>query len=220
MVRTSENALWGFDFPFALPIEVVDKGSRFPDQLSWARDWKKDAYSFGVHCLTRAKKLKREWHIRRTTDSETKAPFDCYHYRIIYQTFHGMRDVLRPLSTDIKTCILPFQYDLLPTAERVVIEACPSTTLKKLGLPHQMYKQPAGGPLTKKRLANRKVLMDAIEQHVDVPPELRRVMARNPGGDAIDAVLAAIGAWRAWQTIDHAAIAAHERYPREGYVYG
>jgi hypothetical protein len=131
-----------------------------------------------------------------------------------------MRDVLRPLSGDPKTCILPFQYDRLRAAERVVIEACPSTTLKKLGLPHQMYKQPAGGPLTKKRLANRKVLMDAIEQQIAVPPELRRVMARNPGGDAIDAVLAAIGAWRAWQSIDHAAIAVHERYPREGYVYG
>ena len=33
-------------------------------------------------------------HIRRLTDREAKAPFDCYHYRIIHQTFYGMRDVL------------------------------------------------------------------------------------------------------------------------------
>jgi len=29
-----------------------------------------DASSFGHHCLNRAKKLNREWHIRRTTDTE------------------------------------------------------------------------------------------------------------------------------------------------------
>ena len=36
--------------------------------------------------------------IRRLTDIEEKAPFDPYHYRIIYQTFHGMRDVLGRLG--------------------------------------------------------------------------------------------------------------------------
>ena len=219
-IRTSHQTLWAIDFPFALPIELTCMGAGLLAQLQTTFDYAHGASEFGRWLLSEAKKLGGKNHIRRQTDSEAKTPFDCYHYRIIYQTFHGMRDVLRPLAGDPATCILPFQYDRLPTAERVVIEACPSTTLKKLGLPHQMYKQPAGGPLTKKRLANRKVLMDAIEQQVDVPPELRRVMARNPGGDAIDAVLAAIGAWRAWQSIDHAGIAAHERYPREGYVYG
>ena len=88
-----------------------------------------DASQFGRWLLGEAKKLGGKNHIRRQTDSEAKTPFDCYHYRIIYQTFHGMRDVLRPLSIDPTTCILPFQYDRLPTAERAVIEACPSTTL-------------------------------------------------------------------------------------------
>jgi hypothetical protein len=36
-------------------------------------------------------------HMRRLNDLEVKAPFDPFHYRIIYQTFHGMRDVLGPL---------------------------------------------------------------------------------------------------------------------------
>ena len=30
-------------------------------------------------------------HIRRLTDSEAKTPFDCYHYRIIYQTAHNLK---------------------------------------------------------------------------------------------------------------------------------
>ena len=44
-------------------------------------------------------------------------------------------------------------------------------------------------------------------------------MMRNPGGDALDAVIAAVGAWRAVQAADHAAIARHPRYKREGRLY-
>jgi hypothetical protein len=131
-----------------------------------------------------------------------------------------MRDVLRAIATDERTAVLPFQYDRLKQAKRVVIEACPSTTLKRLGWPHQNYKQPAGGPLTAKRLATRKILYAGLAKQIEIPPSLQRVMARNPGGDAIDAVLAAVGAWRAWSDVDHDTIAKHVRYPLEGYVYG
>ena len=44
-------------------------------------------------------------------------------------------------------------------------------------------------------------------------------MMRNPGGDAIDAVLAAVGIALRWDHLDHQAIARHPRYPREGFVY-
>ena len=44
-------------------------------------------------------------------------------------------------------------------------------------------------------------------------------MMRNPGGDAIDAVLAAVGAAQAWHITDHTAVARHPRYPREGMLY-
>ena len=47
----------------------------------------------------------------------------------------------------------------------------------------------------------------------------RRVMMRNPGGDALDAVIAAVGTARAVETADHSAIARHPRYPREGYLF-
>jgi len=47
----------------------------------------------------------------------------------------------------------------------------------------------------------------------------RRVMMRDPGGDAIDAVLAALGAAQAFAAADHDAIARHARYPREGHLY-
>lgn len=42
---------------------------------------------------------------------------------------------------------------------------------------------------------------------------------RNGGGDALDAVLAALGGALSWRSSDHAAIARHRRYPREGRLY-
>jgi hypothetical protein len=219
LIAASSGALWAMDFPFGLPVEVLDEDTRWPGQLNFLRDWGDDAYGVGLECVARAKSLGGPMHIRRLTDHEAKAPFDCYHYRIIYQTFYGMRDVLAPLSRTRGTAILPFQYRRLPTARRVLVEACPGSTLKRLGLPHQNYKQPAGGPLAPKRLRTRRVILDHLSRHVAFSPRHRRVMMRNGGGDAIDAVLAAVGADGAWRDADHRRIARHPRYPREGRLY-
>ena len=89
-IGRSSTALWALDFPFGLPIEVMAAGARWPDQLAFLRDWGEDAYGAGVECLRRAKRLGGPNHIRRLTDLEEKAPFDCYHYRIIYQTWRNL----------------------------------------------------------------------------------------------------------------------------------
>jgi hypothetical protein len=219
LIAASERALWALDFPFGLPVEVMEPGCRWPGQLDFLRAWGEDAYGAGVECLRRARALGGAQHIRRLTDTEVKAPFDCYHYRIIYQTFFGMRDVLGPLMGKRHTAILPFQYRRLATARRVLVEACPSCTLKRLGLPHQNYKQPEGGPLTRKRRRTRRVLLDGLLRHVRFDARQRRVMMRNGGGDALDAVVAAVGVAHAWQTADHRHIARHPRYPREGRLF-
>jgi hypothetical protein len=219
LIRASDRALWAMDFPFGLPVEVMHAKARWPEQIEFLRGWGDDAYGVGLECLARAKKLGGPMHIRRQTDVEAKAPFDCYHYRIIYQFFYGLRDVLGPLWRTRGTAVLPFQYRRLPTARRVLIEACPASTLKRLGLPHQNYKQPAGGPLSHRRRRTRRVILDAIAGRLQVTDRHRRVMMRNGGGDAMDAVLAAVGAEQAWREADHAGIARHARYPLEGYLY-
>ena len=219
LIANSRDALWGMDFPFGFPVEVMDDGCTWPEQLRLLGDWADDAYDLGLWCLDRAKALGGPMHIRRATDLEAKAPFDCYHYRIIYQSFHGMRDVLEPLSRKRQTAILPFRYARLPRARRVVMESCPASTLKRLGIPHQNYKQPAGGKLTPIRLRTRRTIFARLAAHVAIDDRHRRVMMRNGGGDAIDAVIAAVGAHWGWQNADHAAIARHARYPREGYLY-
>jgi hypothetical protein len=219
LIRTSTGALWAMDFPFGLPIEVMEDGARWAAQFDFLRGWGDDAYGVGLECLRRAKRLGGPMHIRRTTDVEAKAPFDCYHYRIIHQFFYGMRDVLGPLASTRGTAILPFQYRRLPHAKRVLVEACPSSTLKRLALPHQNYKQPQGGPLTNIRRRTRHAILEGLSQHVAIDDRHRRTIMRNGGGDALDAVIAAVGGFHGWHDADHRAVARHARYPREGRLY-
>jgi hypothetical protein len=218
-IAGTRQSLWALDFPFGLPVEIMEPGTRWPGQLELLRGWGEDAYGLGVECLRRAQRLGGPNHIRRQTDGEAKAPFDCYHYRIIYQTFYGMRDVLGPLSAVRRTAVLPFQYHRLATAERVLVEACPGSTLKRLGLPHHNYKQPTGGPLTLRRRRTRRALLAGLARHVAFDERQARVLMRNGGGDALDAVIAAVGGLQAWQASDHRAIARHPRYPREGRLF-
>lgn len=218
-IAGSRGALWALDFPFGLPVEVLSDGHGWRDQLAWVAGWGEDAYGLGVECLRRARALGGPQHIRRATDTEARAPFDCYHYRIIYQTFYGMRDVLGPLAGRRRTAILPFQYRRLAGAERVLVEACPASTLKRLGLPHQNYKQPEGGPLSPRRLRTRRTILGGLAQFVTLGTADRRAIMRNGGGDALDAVLAAVGGIQAWASADHREIARHARYRREGRLY-
>ena len=219
MIVKSQRALWGLDFPFGLPIELMKPGAKWPAQLDFVKSWNGNAHTFGLECLNRAKALGGPNHIRRLSDIEARTPFDTYHYRIIYQTFYGMRDVLDPLRRKKGTAILPFQYHRLPSAGRVVVEACPSSTLKRLGLPYQNYKQPGGRPLEAKHLWTRKILLSGFKKHVRISGAHRSTIIQNSGGDALDAVIAAIGTLRGWQTSDHRKIAGHPRYPREGRLY-
>src|SRR5215218_1219033 len=132
MIGGSRDALWGMDFPFAMPIEVMPRHRTFDAQLGAVARWRRGAYALGLECVNRTKKFydrrgcvgSAKLHIRRLTDAETKTPFDCYHYRIIYQTYHGMRDVLHPLRRHQRTAILPFDYPRLSRAHNALIESC------------------------------------------------------------------------------------------------
>lgn len=222
-VNASDAALWGFDCPFGLPVELFPEGAPWADHFAFLAEYE-DAYECGLECIARTKRmpagpLRTALHCRRQSDRAAKAPFDAFHYRMIYQTFFGMRDVVRPLAATPGTAVLPFQYRKLPRAKRVVVECCPSSVLKKNALPHQNYKQPKGGPLTRVRRLTRHAILAELGRWVRIGDRHRRAMMRNPGGDALDAVIAAVGAFRGVRDADHGALAAHPRLTREGWMY-
>ena len=130
-----------------------------------------------------------------------------------------MRDVLSVIADDQETAVLPFQHERINRAKRFVVEACPSSTLKRLGLPHQRYKQSGGKPPDAVHQKTRQAILSGIQPAVEISPYQRRVIMTDSGGDALDAVLAGMGSYQAFQTHDHAAIADHHRYPTEGRVY-
>jgi hypothetical protein len=86
-------------------------------------------------------------------------------------------------------------------------------------VPHQNYKQPAGGKLTPIRLRTRRTILAALDRYIGIAEPHRRVMMRNGGGDAIDAVIALVGGREAFQAADHRAIARHPRYRLEGHLF-
>lgn len=225
LVNASESALWGFDCPFGLPVELFPDGAPWTDQFAFLAEYSdEDAYECGLECIRRTKAMsaalhRTALHCRRQSDVEAKAPFDAFHYRMIYQTFFGMRDVVQPLAATPGTAVLPFQYRKLPKAKRVVVECCPSSVLKKDGLPHQNYKHPKGGPLPRKCIATRHTILESLGRRVRISDHFRRVIMRNPGGDALDAVIAAVGALRGVREADHKSLSAHPRLTREGWMY-
>lgn len=216
-IRASRAALWGIDAPFGLPVELFPRAT-WRAQLGFVARWDGDAVALGRSLAARSLRELGVMHVRRATDLAMKTPFDCYHYRIIHQTFHAMRDVLAPLARDRATAVLPFQYSRATRAERFVVEACPSSTLFRLGLPRRGYKQPEGGTVTFARARVREQILAAIEARIDVAAH-RRVMLADPGGDALDAVLAAVGAMEGASAAKHAAIARDRRAVREGFVF-
>ncbi len=81
MVLESDAALWGFDFPFGFPVELVPS---WPEQFLFLSEWGEEAYACGLECVRRSLAHHGKLHLRRTTDGEAKAPFDTFHYRMSY----------------------------------------------------------------------------------------------------------------------------------------
>ncbi|MCC9599815.1 DUF429 domain-containing protein [Stieleria sp. JC731] len=218
-IRIQKETLWGCDFPFGLPIELSLGGWR--NQLDLIGKFNGNAKEFGRTLVELSLQETGSLHVRRTTDQETKTPFDCYHYRIIYQTFHGMRDILANLIAEPAVAILPFQYrrESKTPLRSIIAEACPSSTLKKLQLPFRRYKQSGGQAPTDDQKHVRRAILAGIKHLVEISPHRRKVIMNDPGGDALDAVLAGVGVWTAFVNADHREIANHPRYHKEGYVY-
>jgi hypothetical protein len=209
LVAREKTAAFGLDFPFGLPRELVTEPAWEAFALAFPERYP-DAEAFRREC--RAAAGGRE--LRRRTDSESKTPFSPYNLRLYRQTYYGVRDLLHPLVRDGLASVLPMQR---PAPDWPwVLEICPASTVKREGLPTS-YKGRADGP----KRAAREIILRTLEGTgrlvVESEPS-RALILDDPGGDALDSVIAAYAVLRALR--DPAGLTTEDRdYRIEGYVY-
>lgn len=177
------GAVAGLDFPFSLARESLGEIS-YADFLKSSADYA-DADAFKNAFVD----------ARRRTDRDGKTPFTPLNHRLYRQTFHGIRDVLRPL-VELGAQVLPMM-EAQPNALWLV-EICPASTLKKEKL-YLSYK----GKSDLQR-ANRETILREIKSRfgVETDAAMEKRMVDDTEGDALDAVLAALGTLRGLQQRD------------------
>lgn len=183
----ADDAIVGLDVPFALPAELTDASTwpafaaAFPNGAEGPTEW-------AEACRDRAETLDRERvELKRATEDETGAPFSPYNLRMRSSTYYGISAVLAPLVEREAASVLPMMPPNPGSAW--LVEACPAVTLDRLDLDAGGYKDDdeAGEE-------RRAEIVDALaDGPATITPAVRDAAIEEPDGDALDAVLAAVG---------------------------
>lgn len=185
-VATLPDHLIGFDFPFSLPIDLIEQRTWGAFIRSFSKEFP-EPERFRDNCrqITGGKELKRK------TDTEARVPWCAYNLRLYRQTWAGIRHVLYPLVKENRARVIPMQSEKpgLP----LIAEICPASLLKR----EELYTPYKGrGPDIR---ASRENIVRALSRRRLLSPirgRMRQTMLDNTGGDALDAVLSAIAAAR------------------------
>jgi hypothetical protein len=220
-------AVVGFDFPFGLPrpvVETLDGPATWSETVTWVRDEFPDAETFAERCQSAAQTATDgdRTYLKRATDGPVGAKSP-YHFFTFRQAYHGVGEVLAPLLGR-EVAVAPMTVDRRGGGSRerdhrrdgrpTVVEAYPAGTLRRLDLPAERYKddtEPA-------RSRRERILAGVTEDEaVSVARTARTAALSDPGGDALDSLVAAVAAARALTTAFR--VAADRYDPLEGYVY-
>ena len=188
LIAQAPHGAFGCDFPFGLPRSLVGEPDWPRFALAFADRYRAErAEDFRQRCLHEAAGR----YLRRRCDDDARAPFCPYNLRIFRQTFHGIRDVLAPLVRDQLIAVPPAQ-PLIP-GRAIVLESCPASTLKREGL-YRPYKGK-----TVAHQAQRSRIVDWLRQSEQIRldrADLLATLVDDPGGDALDSVIAAFATFR------------------------
>ena len=196
----------GLDFPFSLPRSLIEE-TEWRDFLRAFPARYPDPEALRTECRRAAGG--REF--KRCTDVEAKVPFSAYNLRLYRQTHAGIAELLLPLVESDAARVVPMQAPA--SGKALLAEICPASLLKRLDV-YRSYKG-RGGALRDVRRALLKTLKD--NGLVNEPDKsLAQRAIEDPGGDALDAVLAAVAAANL-PRLRHAARDPVERI--EGRVY-
>lgn len=204
-VREAGACAVGCDFPFGLPELLVDA----PDWEAFALDFA-GRYPMPERFRDACRAADGGRELRRATDREARTPFSSYNLRLYRQTWTGIVDLLAPL---VRAGAVAVPMQPLRPAVPWLLEVCPASTLKRAGL-YRPYK--GSGP---ERWAARAEILAALGAAGDlaVSEEIRERAVADPGGDALDALIAALATARALAAPDFPG--AGPRYALEGRVY-
>jgi len=185
------GALIGFDFPFGLPAS-----------FAWPRNWRRfviefperhpDPERFRADCRTRA----RGREVKRRTDREARTPFCAYNLRLYRQTWWGLTGVLAPLLGADAVAAPPMTA--LADDRPAVVETCPASTLKRLGL-YRSYK----GRFPAAVAARAAILSRLTAAGLEPKPTFVELAVGHSGGDALDAMIAAFASWQVARDPSH-----------------
>jgi hypothetical protein len=180
-------AIIGCDFPFSLPRAQIAAASWTDFIASFDHA---DAAAFYAHC----RRLSGGREPKRATDVESKTPWCAFNIRLYRQSYHGMAEVLRPLVVAGKAVVLPMQapHPNLPW----LIETCPASALRHFGW-RGSYKGPG---LSDQRRRILKALREA-GLITAIAPSLATRVVEDPGGDALDSIIAALATARALRNL-------------------
>jgi hypothetical protein len=211
LIKSNQNAVFGFDFPFGLPRTFVQEETWVDFVVEFPKKHASpEAFRDACRQANRGRELKRQ------TDIQSHTPFSPYNLRLFKQTYYGISKVLYPLVRDKSASILPFDK---PVAGKPrILEVCPASTLKHLmekGVPS--YK----GPEEDKRENRRQILEIVMKEGVAFVKGavLEEKIIDNKRGDALDSVIAALAAFKAVKDEDTLIPDDDGYWKIEGYVY-
>jgi hypothetical protein len=207
-IGNQREAAWGLDFPFGLPADLVEDETweeflrQFPARYA------------GAHAFRQAcRKAANGREVRRVTDREMRTPFSPYNLRLYRQTYHGIRDVLAPLVATGSACVLPMQP--AQPARAWVLEVCPASLLKREDLYVPYKGRTAAHRANRQRIFKRVKGMEGVAA---MASGVREAALEDPGGDALDGVLAALATFRSLREPARLMAADRAPYALEGYV--
>lgn len=187
-IADRDDSVIGCDFPFALPTGAVDEANWHDFVRSFRRYETADAFRSDMR-RRRAGTDPLEPKRRTDLPDHAATPWNPWNIRLYRQTHAGIGSLLAPLLG--RAAIAPFDR---PVAGRpLIVETCPASSLKQLGL----YKIHGGykGAGTDCRRQREQIVDGLVERGlVMLSPALRSDIVENRGGDALDSVIAALGA--------------------------
>jgi hypothetical protein len=212
-ITNHRNSLFGFDFPFGIPQAIFKKFgfenwagfiAVFPKQFNCPHEFQ-----------SKCKEVFGKREAKRTTDRESHTPFSPYNLRLFRQTYFGIKDILYPLLTNGRACVMPMQEII--NDRPLILEICPRSTLIRENIAGRKYK----GKTQEHRGNRRHILKNLKDKNVIIPnDDHSRLIIDDPGGDAIDSVLAAYTVWKALLNPTFPFPTGWKKeYALEGYVY-